>query len=91
MDGATERRRSLSDRQGSPVRKLGRPPERWATARAPSCDLRAGAFLGQSTLAMLRCGQSEEARQQGEGGGLEGGHVIDAKVAVHLCGTWARR
>jgi hypothetical protein len=56
LDGATERRRSLSDRQGSPARKLGRPPERWATARAPSCDLRAGAFLGKiySSHAALR-------------------------------------
>ena len=56
MDGATERQRSLSDRQGSPAHKLGRPPERWATARAPSCDLRAGAFLGKiySSHAALR-------------------------------------
>ena len=36
---------------------------------------------------MPRCGQPEEARQQGEGGGLEGGYVVDAKVTVHLGGT----
>jgi hypothetical protein len=36
---------------------------------------------------MPRCGEPEEARQQSEGGGLEGGHVIDAKVTVHLGGT----
>ena len=36
---------------------------------------------------MPRCGQSEEAREQSEGSGLEGGHVIDPKVTVHLGGT----
>ena len=86
LDGAPERRQSLSDPQGSPARKMGRPLERWATARAPRCDLRGGAIWP-----CWRCGQSEQAREQGAGGGLEGGHVIDAKVAVHLCGTWARR
>ena len=45
LDGAPERRQSLSDPQGSPARKMGRPLERWATARAPSGDLRAGAIL----------------------------------------------
>ena len=45
LDGAPERRQSLSEPHGSPARKMGRPLERWATARAPSGDLRAGAIL----------------------------------------------
>ena len=42
-------------------------------------------------LGMPRCGQPKEAAEHGEGGRLEGGHVVDAKVAVHLDGAHTQK